>query len=117
MLAPQSQNRKTHTQMEKRSFKFGVALVGIICYTAWVKTAISIADTKARRHAQVAAKHNLNRSEFYTRAGDWYADELEGKQELTRLADEVIAEAGQPAAEWDDYLAEVTLVMSEIREL
>ena len=64
-----------------------------------MKTAISVPDAKAARHARVAAGHNLNRSEFYVRAADRYADELEGASELTAVADAVIARAGQPGAE------------------
>ena len=75
-----------------------------------MKTAISVPDVKAARHARVAAKYDLNRSEFYTRAADKYADELEGEAELTRIANEVIAEVGQPVMD-DEYLRMVNDAM------
>jgi len=64
-----------------------------------MKTAISVPDLKAERHARVAAKHHLNRSEFYVQAADRYADELEGTSDLTAVADAVIARVGQPGDE------------------
>ena len=39
----------------------------------------------------------MNRSEFFRRAGQRFADELEGANELTALANKAIAEAGQPS--------------------
>ncbi|MDO5629312.1 MAG: CopG family transcriptional regulator [Mobilicoccus sp.] len=42
-----------------------------------MKTAVSINDATFRRAEAVAAKHGLNRSQFYSLAVARYADELE----------------------------------------
>lgn len=68
-------------------------------YTDVVKTAISVPDADFERFERVAARHGMNRSEFYRRAGERFADELEGASALTALADEVIARAGQPSGD------------------
>lgn len=62
-----------------------------------MKTAISLPDRDFDRFEQVAARHGMNRSEFYRLAATKLADFLEGGAELTRLADAAIARAGQPA--------------------
>jgi len=62
-----------------------------------MKTAISIPDGDFERFERIAARHGLNRSEFYRLAGRRLADELEGEAELTAMANAVIARAGQPA--------------------
>jgi metal-responsive CopG/Arc/MetJ family transcriptional regulator len=62
-----------------------------------VKTAISIPDGDFQRFERIAARHGMNRSEFYRRAGRKLADELEDEAELTALADSVIARVGRPA--------------------
>lgn len=64
-----------------------------------MKTAISIPDGDFERFERIAARHGMNRSEFYRRAGRKLADELEGEAELTALADAVIARVGQPSAD------------------
>ena len=64
-----------------------------------MKTAISVPDGDFQRFERVAARHGMNRSEFYRRAGERYADELEGASELTALADAVIERSGQPAGD------------------
>lgn len=64
-----------------------------------MKTAISLPDRDFERIERVAARHGLNRSEFYRRAALRLADELEGGSELTALADAAIADAGQPSAD------------------
>jgi hypothetical protein len=64
-----------------------------------VKTAISVPDADFQRFEHVAARHGMNRSEFYRRAAELLADELEGGSELTALADAVIARAGQPSGD------------------
>ncbi|WP_306232004.1 CopG family transcriptional regulator [Agrococcus beijingensis] len=64
-----------------------------------MKTAISIPDRDFERFERIAARHGMNRSEFYRRAGRRLADELEGEAELTALANAVIARVGQPAAD------------------
>jgi hypothetical protein len=62
-----------------------------------MKTAISIPNDEFDRFERVAARHGLNRSEFYRLAGNRLVDELEGETELTALANSVIARVGQPA--------------------
>ncbi|WP_368498159.1 CopG family ribbon-helix-helix protein [Herbiconiux sp. A18JL235] len=64
-----------------------------------MKTAISLPDDDFERFDRVAARHGMNRSEFFRAAASRYADELDGDKELTRLADAVIARAGQPSAD------------------
>ncbi len=41
----------------------------------------------------------MNRSEFYRRAADRLARELEGDAELTALANDVLARAGRPSGD------------------
>ena len=72
---------------------------GITSYTPSMKTAISIPDRDFERFERVAARHGMNRSEFFRRAGRRLVEELEGEAELTALADAVIARVGQPAAD------------------
>ena len=67
-------------------------------YTHAMKTAISIPDGDFDRFERIAARHGMNRSEFYRIAGRRLADELEGAAELTALANAVIARVGQPSA-------------------
>jgi hypothetical protein len=62
-----------------------------------MKTAISIPDGDFERFERLAARHGMNRSEFYRLAGARLADELEGSSELTALANATIARAGQPS--------------------
>lgn len=62
-----------------------------------MKTAISIPDGDFERFERIAARHGMNRSEFYRLAGRKLAAELEGEAELTAMANAVIARAGQPA--------------------
>jgi metal-responsive CopG/Arc/MetJ family transcriptional regulator len=61
-----------------------------------VKTAISIPDGDFERFERVAARHGMNRSEFYRLAGRRLVEELEGEAELTAQANAVIARVGQP---------------------
>ena len=68
-------------------------------YTHAMKTAISVPDADFQRFEDVAARHGMNRSEFYRRAAELFADELEGTSELTALGDAVIARAGQPSGD------------------
>ncbi|MGM7669097.1 CopG family transcriptional regulator [Microbacterium sp. A93] len=63
-----------------------------------MKTAISLPDGDFERFERVAARHGMNRSEFYRRAGNRLVEELEGEAELTALANSVIARIGQPSA-------------------
>ena len=72
---------------------------GIKSYTEHVKTAISIPDDDFARFERLAARHGMNRSEFYRLAGRRLAAELEGEAELTALANSVIARVGQPSAD------------------
>ncbi|MFD4991781.1 ribbon-helix-helix protein, CopG family [Cellulosimicrobium cellulans] len=62
-----------------------------------MKTAISVPDREFERFERVAARHGMNRSEFFRRAGEKFADELEGGSDLTALADAALADAGQPS--------------------
>lgn len=68
-------------------------------YTSVMKTAISVPDGDFDRFERVAARHGMNRSEFYRRAGQKLADELEGAAELTAVANAVIARLGQPSGD------------------
>lgn len=61
-----------------------------------MKTAISVPDGDFERFERIAARHGMNRSEFYRLAGQKLADELEGEAELTAMANAAIARAGQP---------------------
>lgn len=61
-----------------------------------MKTAISIPDEEFARFERLAARHGMNRSEFYRVAGRKLAAELEGEAELTAMANAAIARAGQP---------------------
>lgn len=70
-----------------------------------MKTAISVPDGDFERFERVAARHGMNRSEFYRRAAQRFADELEGESELTSVANEVLARAGQPAGD-ESFLRE-----------
>lgn len=62
-----------------------------------MKTAISVPDGEFERFERVAARHGMNRSEFFRLAGRRLADELEGESELTAVANAVIARSGQPS--------------------
>ena len=70
-----------------------------------MKTAISIPDADFARFERLAARHGMNRSEFFRLAAGRLADELEGPAELTALANAVIERAGQPSAD-GAFLAE-----------
>ena len=65
-------------------------------YTSRMKTAISLPDGDFERFERIAARHDMNRSEFYRLAAQRFADELEGEAELTAMANAAIARAGQP---------------------
>ncbi|NII39900.1 metal-responsive CopG/Arc/MetJ family transcriptional regulator [Curtobacterium flaccumfaciens] len=80
-----------------------------------MKTAISIPDAEFERFERVAARHGLNRSEFYRRAADRLAQELEGSSDLTRIANAVIERAGQPSAD-DVFVRESERQMIERTE-
>lgn len=64
-----------------------------------MKTAISVPDAEFERFERVAAKHGMNRSEFYRRGAQKLADELEGSSELTAIANAVLARVGDPTDE------------------
>ena len=68
-------------------------------YTWRMKTAISLPDGDFERFERIAARHGMNRSEFYRLAAEKFAAELEGESELTALANATIARAGQPAGD------------------
>lgn len=64
-----------------------------------MKTAISLPDGDFERFERIAARHGMNRSEFYRLAGQRLADELEGEAELTALANAVLRRTGQPSGD------------------
>ena len=64
-----------------------------------MKTAISLPDGDFERFERIAARHGMNRSEFYRLAGEKFAAELEGEAELTTLANAAIARAGHPSGD------------------
>lgn len=66
-----------------------------------MKTAISVPDGDFVRFERVAARHGMNRSEFFRLAGRRLADELEGSSDLTRIANQILAQAATDA---DDEL-------------
>lgn len=77
-----------------------------------MKTAISIPDSDFERFERVAARHGMNRSEFFRRAGRRLVEELEGTTELTALANSVIERVGQPSTD-SPFLAESERAMLE----
>jgi predicted DNA-binding protein len=68
-------------------------------YTFGMKTAISMSDGDFERFERLAARHGMNRSEFFRAAASRFADDLEGDKELTALADAVIERTGQPSGD------------------
>lgn len=66
-------------------------------YTLPMKTAISVPDGDFARFERVAARHGMNRSEFFQLAGRRLADELEGSSDLTRIANQILAQAASNA--------------------
>ncbi|EPR76149.1 putative transcriptional regulator, CopG family [Leifsonia rubra CMS 76R] len=70
-----------------------------------MKTAISVPDGDFERFERIAARHGMNRSEFFRVAALRLADDLEGASELTAIANAVIARVGQPSGE-DLFLRE-----------
>ena len=64
-----------------------------------MKTAISVPDRDFERFERIAARHGMNRSQFFQLAGQKLADELEGEAELTALANAALARAGQPSGD------------------
>lgn len=52
----------------------------ILSYTSVMKTAISVPDDVFTRVEDVARRHGLNRSQFYTAAARQYADQLEASE-------------------------------------
>ncbi|MDQ6524379.1 hypothetical protein RB608_12240 [Nocardioides sp. LHD-245] len=57
-----------------------------------MKTAISVPDDVFARAERVAARHGMNRSQFYATAASRYADELESR-DVTAAIDAVVDEA------------------------
>lgn len=64
-----------------------------------MKTAISVPDGDFERFERLAARHGMNRSEFFRAAAERYADELEGGSQLTAVANAAIATSGQPSVD------------------
>lgn len=67
-----------------------------------MKTAISLPDHAADRFDHIAQQHGMTRSEFYRRAAEHYARELEGA-DLTAQIDDAIDAAGQPGEETAEF--------------
>jgi metal-responsive CopG/Arc/MetJ family transcriptional regulator len=84
-------------------------------YTAVMKTAISMPDGDFERFERVAARQGMSRSEFYRAAARRYADELEGTAELTRLADEALAQIDETEEDrnWSGLRARTVLENTE----
>jgi hypothetical protein len=80
-----------------------------------VKTAISIPDDAFRRVERHAAKLHISRSEFFTRAAERWADELEDG-ELTRAIDDALDFIGDTDDESLEFVREAarrTLLRTE----
>lgn len=77
-----------------------------------MKTAISVPDGEFDRFERVAARHGMNRSEFFRLAGRRLADELEGESELTAVANAVMSRVGQPSGD-GTFLRESERVLRE----
>ena len=92
-------SRTVNETFERCRLRSILALESITSYTFAMKTAISIPNGDFERFERVAARHGMNRSEFYRLAGSRLAEELEGEAELTVLANSVIARVGQPSAD------------------
>lgn len=80
-----------------------------------MKIAIWIPDIDFARFEGVAAKNGMNRSEFYRRAAERFADELEGEPELTRLANAALLKA-RVSSDTDEFLRETRRVVGESTE-
>lgn len=89
------------TEISTIEWQHGRMSTSMTSYTHDMKTAISVPDADFERFERVAAKHGMNRSEFYRVAAQKLADELEGASELTAIANAVLARVGQPV---DDLL-------------
>ena len=62
-----------------------------------IKVAISTPETEREINDIVARRHNMNRSEFYTRAAANYRDYLSNAAQIQADAiNEIIAQVGQP---------------------
>lgn len=78
-------------------------------YTLGVKTAISVPDEIFARVERVAARHGMNRSQFYAVAASRYADELESS-DLTAAIDAVVDAANADESTWFAVDAGVRMV-------
>ena len=67
-------------------------------YSGAMKTAISVPEATAHRIDASARRHGMTRSEFYRRAAERFADELDAEDTTARV-NSAIAAAGQPSAE------------------
>ncbi|QAY70280.1 CopG family transcriptional regulator [Xylanimonas protaetiae] len=63
-----------------------------------MKPAIFLPDELGERFDAVAKAHNMNRSEFFQRAGTLYADALERDDKTARINDAVDFVGAQTAA-------------------
>ena len=62
-----------------------------------MKTAISVPDATFERAERAAAKHGLNRSQFYAAAAERYAAALES-EDITAAINAVVEEANSDAS-------------------
>ena len=83
----------TQTVLATRILNSSVLLVILFV----MRTAIFVPDAKAERFDRIANRLSVNRSEFFVRAADRFSDEVEGANELTMVANAVLAEVGQPS--------------------
>ena len=70
-----------------------------------MRTDIFVPDTKARRFERAAKTLAISNSEFYVRAAEKLADEVENAKGLTALANSVINSLGQPS-QWTPEISD-----------
>jgi hypothetical protein len=73
-----------------------------------VKTAISIPDAAYARVQWHAVRLGMSRSEFFTRAAERWADELD-EDELTQAIDEALEQAGDDLDGNEAFLREAAV--------
>ena len=73
-----------------------------------MKTAISVPDETFRRVEESAARHKMNRSEFFTKAVERYLDELDASDFTAQIDNAIEAGVIPEALEGHRLLAELT---------
>lgn len=76
-----------------------------------MKTAISLPDHVAARIDASARQHGMTRSEFYRRAAERYAAELE-RDDLTARIDAAVAAGGQPSEDTAPFRSHAARVIT-----